>query len=111
MEDELEDEWDYLNTVKVGAIYAVKSNSDNAEDGFLLAKCLKVNEASMQANYMEKCAGGKSDEQFYRETKEQITVELERVHTGLVTIFPINDRRVFSVGRCELEDIIFSINC
>ena len=97
-----------VNSFQSGSIYVV--NCDAEEEGFLLAKCQFEDETSVNASYLEKCAGGNSEEQFFKESGENGQIPLESVHSSPITLIVVSSaNNVYSVNRLELEDILFSL--
>ena len=100
------------DSYQVGTVYVVLAETEEFEDGFLLAKCQKVNQASIDCVYLEKCLGASDHEYLYSETCEVGKIAKESVHTSLISINLVNRvEKIYSVDRIEVEEVLFSINC
>ena len=100
-----------LDSYQVGTIYVVLAETDEFEDGFLLAKCRAVNQASLDCVYLERCLAASDHEYMYRETCEVGKVAKESVHTSLISINLTDPvEKIYSVDRVEVEEVLFSIN-
>ena len=100
-----------LDTFRVGSIYVVLADSEQFEDGYLLVKCKSVNQASINGFYLEKCIGGRENQQFFKETSEVGKFANESIHTSLISVNLVDSvEKMYSVDSFELEEVLFSIN-